>query len=498
MSRSHKHNLAALFDGLASERARWKQLNRYYYQQLEELCRARLLPGQRVLELGCGTGELLAALQPAQGVGVDLSAGMLRAAQQKFPQLRLVQADAEDLPLAEQFDSIVLSDLVGHLEDIQAALTRLRRACHADTRVLLTYYNFLWEPVLRLGERMGRKMPVPQQNWLSDQDLLNLLRLSGYEVEEAGHAVLLPVNIPGVSRLANRLLAGRRGWGHLGLVHYYVARARPLPPLQPLRCSVIVPCRNEVGNIEDCVQRMPHLGAHTEIVFVDGASTDGTREKILEQIERYKGEKDIRLIDQVPGGAAAGTKMLPQGKGDAVRQGFAAAAGDILMILDADLTVPPEELPKFVEPLARGQADFVNGTRLVYPLENEAMPALNFLGNKLFSLLFTWLLGQPIRDTLCGTKALRKADYERVAAGRDYFGDFDPFGDFDLLFGAARLGLQIAEVPVRYRRRVAGLSKVRVVSHGWLLVRMSLIAFRQLKVRPWWNRLWGRENKQRQ
>ncbi|MEK7324594.1 MAG: glycosyltransferase family 2 protein, partial [Chloroflexota bacterium] len=239
------------------------------------------------------------------------------------------------------------------------------------------------------------------------------------------------------------------------------------------------------------------LGAHTEVIFVDGASTDGTVSKIEAQMKKHAGVKDIKLIHQAPalvGKAQTSTIMLPQGKGDAVRQGFAAARGEVLIILDADLTVPPEDLPKFYEPLASGTGQFVNGTRLVYPMENEAMPVLNFFGNKFFSLVFTWLLGQPIKDTLCGTKALLKADYEHLTAGRAYFGDFDPFGDFDLLFGAARLRLRILEVPVHYRRRVAGESKVRFFRHGQLLVRMAFIALYRFKIQPFIERLTGRQS----
>jgi glycosyltransferase involved in cell wall biosynthesis len=176
--------------------------------------------------------------------------------------------------------------------------------------------------------------------------------------------------------------------------------------------------------------------------------------------------------------------MLKLGKGDAIRKAFEAASGDILMILDSDLTVPPEELPRFYEALITGKGRFINGTRLVYPQEREAMPIPNHLGNVFFGLMFTWLLGQRISDTLCGTKALYKKDYEAIAANRSYFGDFDPFGDFDLLFGAAWLGLPITDLPVHYCARTYGDSKVRVGLHGPLLGRMSLIAFQRFKAQP--------------
>ncbi|CAN5342801.1 hypothetical protein BH18ACI2_BH18ACI2_16050 [soil metagenome] len=242
------------------------------------------------------------------------------------------------------------------------------------------------------------------------------------------------------------------------------------------------------------------MGARSELIFVDGASTDGTVAEIEHQIERWQGEKDIKLIHQVPPGDGRGAasygaanRMLKLGKGDAVRKGFAAASGDVLMILDADLTVPPEDLPKFFDAISKKKGDFINGTRLVYPLAEQSMKTLNLLGNKFFSQVFTWLLDQRIKDTLCGTKALHQTDYRRIAAARHYFGEFDPFGDFDLLFGAARLGLKIVEMPVRYQRRTAGESKVRVVSHGILLARMCAIGFWKFKAAPWLSRWLGNE-----
>lgn len=233
--------------------------------------------------------------------------------------------------------------------------------------------------------------------------------------------------------------------------------------------SVIVPARNEVGNIRPLFERLPRMGSRTELVLVEGGSTDGTPE----EIERCRAAfPDLPCLH---------LKQAGKGKGDAMRLGFARATGDILMILDSDLTVTPEDLPRFYEVLAEGRGRFVNGVRLVYPMEGEAMRFLNFLANKFFSLAFSWLLSQPIKDTLCGTKALWRWDERAIAAGRAYFGDFDPFGDFDLLFGAAKRNLKIVEIPIRYRDRSYGTTKIDRWTHGWLLLQMVVFAARRLK-----------------
>ncbi|HEV2125307.1 MAG TPA: glycosyltransferase [Chloroflexota bacterium] len=498
-ARRARRHIAAWFDRYARERVSWRERNRYYYDELARLAQKTIPPGARVLELGCGVGDLLAAVQPSLGVGIDISEEMVRVAQERHAgsDLVFVRGDVHDLPLGCTFDYIICSDLIGHLDDIQAALMRLRAVCTAQTKVLITYYNFAWHSILSFAEQVGLKMPQDQQNWLGMADVENLLHLADFAVAERGARLILPKAVPGVAPLLNEAAIRVPGAHHLALISYWVVEPRLARlPAEPLSCSVIVPCRNEEGNIEACIERLPDIGTHTEVIFVDGASTDRTRERILDVIERYRGTKDIKLIDQVPealkraeaaepGEAGQPVKMLRLGKGDAVRKAFAAATGDVLMILDADLTVPPEDLPKFLEPLAAGKAEFVNGTRLVYPLDGEAMAFHRMLGNRFFSILFTWLLEQRIKDTLCGTKVLRKRDYELLAANRSYFGDFDPFGDFDLLFGAARLGLRIVEVPVRYRRRTSGHTKVQFFSHGILLLKMSLIAFRRLKLARW-------------
>ncbi|HTL32200.1 MAG TPA: glycosyltransferase family 2 protein, partial [Kofleriaceae bacterium] len=337
----------------------------------------------------------------------------------------------------------------------------------------ISYYNFLWEPLLKLGERIGQKMPIPQENWLGMKDLSNLLELNHFEVIRSGSAQLVPRDVPVVASLANRFLAQAPGLRHLALSQYFVCRLAggggPIPT-RDYSCSVIVPCKNERGNIDNIVARTPELGKGTELIFVDGNSNDGTVEEIQRHLAAGK-RKNMRLIHQGEG----------RGKGDAVRKGFAAATGDMLFILDADLTVPPEELPKFYAAISEGKAEFVNGSRLVYPMEGEAMRLLNAAGNRFFGIALSAILEQRLKDTLCGTKVLLRRDYERIAAGRSFFGDFDPFGDFDLLFGAAKQNLKIMELPVRYRARTYGETKISRFREGAILGRMTLHAFNKFK-----------------
>ncbi len=463
----------ALFDALAPGRDRAKARRWYYYQQLSAFVRFVVPPGRRVLEIGCGTGDLLNAVHPEFGVGVDLSGAMLRVARKKFPDLRFVQGDVHHAGLSTTFDYIILSDLVGDLEDVQEAFARLRNLSGPETRLVITYYNHLWEPLLRLGEVLGVKSTQKVQNWLPVEDIEAFLSLAGFATIRKGFRLLLPIYLPGISWLCNKVLAHLPGIRRLCLTQYVIARAgREQSRHRDHRCSVIVPCRNEAGNVEQIVRRIPSLGIGTEVIFVDGGSSDGTVDRIHEVMACYEGPLTIRLMHQGEG----------TGKGDAVRKGFDAATGDLLIILDADVSVDPEALPKFYKAITDGHGEFVNGSRLVYPMETQAMRWLNLLGNKFFSMVFTWLLEQRLRDTLCGTKVLLKRDYEKIKAGRHYFGDFDPFGDFDLLFGAAKQNLKIVEVPVRYRDRTYGETKISRFRHGLLLMRMCWIAYKRFRM----------------
>jgi SAM-dependent methyltransferase len=464
-----KQAIRSHFDRSAGRRAYWERKAKAYYDDQVRYFKFLIPEGLRVLEVGSGLGTLLSALKPARGVGIDVSPEMVKEASHRHPTLEFRVGDAETLELNETFDVIILADLVGHLIDVEAALGRLRQACTAHTRIIVSYYNHLWEPLLRCCEKVGMKMPQPEQSWLSPADIVNLLHLADFEVVKAERRLLLPKRIPLLSSWCNHVLAYLPGFRALCLSHYVVARPRVRRPERPYSTTIVIPCRNERGNIDAAIRRIPRFGGRQQIIFVDGHSGDGTPEEIRRLMARYPG-KDITLLVQDG-----------KGKGDAVRKGFAHATGDVLMILDADLTMPPEALPKFYEALAAGKGEFINGCRLVYPMESEAMRVLNLIGNKFFGLAFSWLLNQRIKDTLCGTKVLFRHDYERIAANRHHFGDFDPFGDFDLLFGASKLNLHIVEIPIRYQARAYGSTNIRRFAHGWLLLKMTVYGFFRLK-----------------
>jgi hypothetical protein len=395
---------------------------------------------------------------------------MVELARRRHPRLRFEVGAGEDIDLGKSFDYIVLSDVLPFVDDLLGLFHNVARHSHRETRIVIHSYSQLWRPVLRSLEVLRLKPRKPIRNWVTSNDVENLVQLAGLETVTSTRRILLPLRIPFVSALFNGALANVWGIRQLCLTYWVVARLRPPDERRQLSVSVIVPAREEAGMIERIVDETPALGSRSELIFVEGHSRDGTREEILRQIELHP-DREIVCVEQ-----------QGHGKGDAVRLGFARARHDVLMVLDADLTVRPRELPFFLDALETGRGEFVNGSRLVYGLESGAMRFLNLLGNKAFSLIFSALLDQPVKDTLCGTKALERHRYEQIAGGRSYFGDFDPFGDFDLLLGAARLNLKIVDLPVRYQARTYGETKISRFRHGWLLLRMALFGFRKLKV----------------
>ena len=462
----------AHWDKVAETMGLKRGASKHYYHLLAQIYKFLIPPGQRVLEVGCGTGDLLAAVKPSFGVGIDFSNVMIHYAKERHPELRFAQVDAHELSKdGEMFDAIILSDLLNDVWDVQRLLEQVAAVSHPGTRVIINIYSRLWELPLSGAVRLGLAKPKLRQNWLTVDDVANLLNLAGFELIRSWQEIMFPARIPIISQLFNRFVVKLWPFKHLALTNFIVARPKPHSgqTSSDSRVSVIIPARNEAGNIREIFERTPEMNGGTELIFVEGHSKDDTFATIEHAMREFP-HRDTKLLRQTG-----------VGKGDAVRLGFANASGAILMILDADLTVPPEDLPRFSEAIRSGNAEFVNGVRLVYPMEAQAMRFFNFLGNKFFSLAFSWLLGQNIKDTLCGTKVIRRSDYEKIAANRSYFGDFDPFGDFDLIFGAAKLNLKILDMPIRYRERTYGTTNIQRWRHGVLLLRMVLFAASKIK-----------------
>jgi hypothetical protein len=443
--------------------ARSRKMRRYLYRKLGEYLNLYVRSDDRIV--------LVAVKEPPNSF-------ILRSGQslmlQRQPRAGEAIWSRADLKAIEKFrpDWVLLNGNIHYEKDVQVFLHDLRQVLPPASRIVLTFYSTLWKPILRLATKLGLREVTPEENWIASEDVHNLLLLTDYELVRQESKLLVPIYIPLLSYLANRFLAPLPGFRIFNLVNIAVARPVSASMQNQVRASVsvIVPARNEAGNIEAAILRTPAMGPDDELIFIEGNSTDNTWEAICELQKKYGDKRTIR-IDRQKG----------KGKGDAVRKGFSLAEKEILMILDADLTVPPEELPRFYRALVEGKGEFINGSRLVYPMEKQAMRFFNLLGNKFFAVMFSFVLGQRFKDVLCGTKVLTRENYEKLVVHRKYFGEFDPFGDFDLIFGAARMALRIVEVPVHYCERTYGETNIQRWRHGIILLRMLRFAAARIK-----------------
>ncbi|WP_438480191.1 glycosyltransferase [Oleiharenicola lentus] len=465
------------FDWVAENDAKARSIQTHFHAQIAAQHKRTIPSGSRILEWGCGKGGLIRALEPSRGLGIDFSPVMIgyaRARSNAAEKIEFLIANAQFEKIDETFDYIVCNFLTGYLEDIQLALENMHASADPRTRLVITSLNNLWLWPLRGAQKANLVSPQPISNWLTSNDLVNLLELANWDVVVNGTKQLVPFKIPLITPFFNRFVANLPGFRWLGITLTVVARPNRRVDISAdsnaPACSVIVPMRNESGNVRAALERIPTLGHGTEIVFVEGNSRDDTWEVLQREVAAYRGPHRIQLLRQ-PG----------KGKWDAVRTGFDAATGTVLVIQDGDLTAPPEDLPKFYDAIISGRAEFANGSRLVYPMEKKAMRFLNFLGNKFFALSLSFVLGQPIKDSLCGTKALLRTDYYRLRVRIKELGDFDPFGDFNLLFGAALMNLRIRDIPVRYKDRTYGETNISRFTHGWLLLRMTWFGLRKVR-----------------
>ncbi len=465
-----KSSIKEYFEKVAPVWEYWQRRNRYYHNAMANLVAGMIPPGAEVLELGTGTGDLLASLRPARGMGLNFTDALTECAREKHPEFEFatIEVDSVRMPHAMEPQYVVMNNMLDYVYDAWDMLESLRPTMSEQTLLIATTNNPVWAPILRLASKLGLRIPESTRNFITNKDICGVLHLQGFDVVEEGLILPVPVGVPLIGPLLNALLPELPVVRFTSSIQYLAARRRE--PRCALSVSVVVPCHNEAENIAECIRRVPDMGTGTEIVIVDDGSKDGTAERVKEVMA---GDARVRLI----------VLEKNQGKATAVTAGFEASKGDVLMILDADMAVAPEELPKFLTPLQDGTADFVNGTRLVYPMQGKAMRVANFFGNKAFCYLASKVIRQRVSDTLCGTKAFLKRDYVRMPLGRK-----ERWGDFDLLFGGARLRLRILEIPVHYTERRAGKSKMRVMVDGWYFLFACLSGWRMLRFperHPW-------------
>ena len=470
--------VCAYYRGAASDYGKWLDRRKYYFNRKVQLLRHLAPQPGRVLEIGCGLGQNLAGMNPEYGLGIDICPEMVQEARKlhppdAYPNLEFRVMSALDCgSLNAQFDTILLINSISEVPDLLKLFGEIRKVSTAHTRVIQFSYNYLLMPLVKLAGLLGLAPQHPVQNWLTRSDFQNIFALGGLDLVRDGFAMIIPMGIPVVSHVVNRYAPLLPFLKPLCMMYYSVLRPRTADVKhEDHSVSVCVPCKNEEGNIAGLAERIPEMGRGTEIIFVDDQSSDGTAEEIEKAIRTHP-DKRIKAV-KGPG----------QNKGAACRAGFAHAENDVLMILDADMTVMPEALPEFYEALASGKGEFINGSRLVYPLEDRAMRFANVLGNKAFAMLFSFVVSQRLKDTLCGTKVIWRRDYEKIMEARKHFGEVDKWGDYDWIFGAARHNLKIIELPVHYRERVAGETKMtKRLSNAWTMLKMCGVAFRKVKL----------------
>jgi hypothetical protein len=454
-------------DDITYKRIKWINRNKYYYRLLLKTLKFVIDENARVLNIRSSIGYILNELKPSFGLGIEGSSKQVDEANKNYPHLNFEQKVADNLSVDGEFDYVLISS-VEDIVDIKGVLDAVEKNTHPRTRVVMTYYNYGWHWMVKLAEKLKLKLPQKVHNWVSPYDIDNFLTLSGYETIYHKKFILFPFNIPIISYVLNRFVARLPIFRHLCMMNITVARLKPIR--REPSVSIVIPCRNEAGNIEDAVMRIPQLTADQEIIFGDDKSTDGTPDIVLEMAKKFP-EKNIRLVNS-PG----------INKANNVWTCFDAAEKDVLMILDADLTVIPEELPYFYEAIANEYGEFINGSRLLYPMHDEAMRLFNVLGNKFFSMFFSYILDTKIKDTLCGTKVLYRSDFEKIKKLRGTWGVDDRWGDYELIFGAAKTHLKLIDLPVHYMERTYGETKMTGrIKNGLIMLKMSFAALMKIK-----------------
>lgn len=367
----------------------------------------------------------------------------------------------------------ILNGTLNYHSDIQDLFYNLYKSMNRRDRIVSICYNSYFSWLYKIATVLKLRTKKQQTSFFTENDIENFCKLTNFEIVKTKYALLIPFWIPIVSTLINKIASLLPIIRNFSLVSIYMMRPVKKYEHNP-KLSVVIPARNEEENlvtIIDEIQKMEDIPL--EIIFVEGHSQDKTWDVIQNNLTKYK---DKPLLD------VKGFQQTGVGKNDAVKLGFENCTGEVITILDADKTVDPAELYKFYTAYRDGKGDFINGCRLVYPMETEAMRFLNLLGNAFFAKTVGHVSSLNISDSLCGTKMMAKKDHDRLIEWRKDFGDIDPFGDFDLLLFAGVVGLGSVDISIRYRSRTYGSTQISRFIHGFKLLQIVVYSFFKVKI----------------
>ena len=356
----------------------------------------------------------------------------------------------------KKYQRIILTDVVENYDDVFALLNIVSNLLTIDGKLIISSINTKYLILSRTLEFLKLKDSNENTSYIHVKKIRNITSGVGLEYQKFYTKQLFPFSFFYVGNVINKIMEIISFQLNLGIKTYIIFRPAIITNSKNSK-SIIIPAKNEEGNLVELVSRIPKF-ENTEIIFSYGKSKDNTL-KVMKQITQSNKLFKFKLV-----------KQTKNGKANAVWEALNVVENDLIAILDADISVDPETLSDFFDIIEKNNADFVNGTRLIYDMEKNSMRFLNRIGNRFFQFFISKIIKEALTDSLCGTKVFKKSYLNDLYFWQNIFGKKDPFGDFDLIFAAAYSGQKIVEMPIVYRERKYGTTQIARFKDGFKLL----------------------------